>query len=363
MPAESPAYQQTDYKNMCLLWTVSNSSPERELKMTNQAEREQAIFLYSDLPCPLSAIRSWRRGWSSSASVMAFPVLAPLRPAGSPYRSSESSATCWRSATAKRFKWSLSGPRGSASRPSCVSKRPGATRSPRTRTWSTWSARPTTARRTRRRGARGRGAGCATAPRPTQTAAMWCAAAGVTTRTTTRACGSATASSTGAASSSATRAVRNQRFSPASREERDGQRLRMGNRQGAEGQGDTTRWNLKWRTWKYLFNILHILTSYLEFFKKRKDTREMEHEVRRACPKGVTWSEHALQVRGFNLLFPREKQHLAKHVTYRHRARVREKQQGLLLDVEKSGYTLTGSKVLWGDPAPDEYWKGGGGIF
>lgn len=72
-------------------------------------------------------------------------------------------------------------------------------------------------KRTKPQAAQGHGADCATVPLLTQTAVTWCAAAGASTRTTTRGSGSATASSTGAVLSSATPAVRNQKFSPASR--------------------------------------------------------------------------------------------------------------------------------------------------
>lgn len=149
---------------------------------------------------------------------MAYPVPAPPRPAGSPFPSSERLATCWRNATSMRFRSSRSGPRGSASPPSYGSKKPAVTRSPQTQTWSTWSVRPTTAKRTQSQEVQEHGAGCATAPPPTQTVVTWCAVAGATTHTTTRASGSATASSTGAALSSATPAARNQRFTPASRD-------------------------------------------------------------------------------------------------------------------------------------------------
>lgn len=162
--------------------------------------------------------RSYRRGRSWSASVTACLVPAPPGPAGSPCPSWGRSATSWRSATARRSRWSRSGPLGSASLPSCASKGLGATRSPETQTWSTWSALPTTVRRTRPRGARGQEADCATAPPPSRAAAAWCAAGGATTRTTTRGSASATASSTGAASSSAARAARSRRFSRANSE-------------------------------------------------------------------------------------------------------------------------------------------------
>lgn len=181
-------------------------STERYLK--NILKNSNKVFL--------PAISSWRNGWSWSASATASPAPAPLRPAGSRCPSSERSATSWRSATATPCRWSPCVPRASASPPSCGSKRRVASRSPLTRTWCTWSARPTTARRTRPLGVRAHGAACAMARRRAPKAVPWCAAAAATTRTTTRASGSATASFTGAAWSSATRAVRGPRSSRAS---------------------------------------------------------------------------------------------------------------------------------------------------
>lgn len=55
----------------------------------------------------------------------------------------------------------------------------------------------------------------ATAPLPTRTGATWCAAEEGTTHTSTPRCGNATANSTGAALSSATRVASGQRCSPA----------------------------------------------------------------------------------------------------------------------------------------------------
>lgn len=146
---------------------------------------------------------------------MEFRVPVQLRPAGPRSPNSERLDIFWKRNTTLQCKWRWYEPADWDSQPSWRSSRSRATRNPWKRIWCISKSHPTTVRKTLPRGASAPRDGSATAPLPTRTGATWCAVEEATTHTSTPRCGSATANSTGAALSSATRAASGQRCSPA----------------------------------------------------------------------------------------------------------------------------------------------------
>lgn len=166
------------------------------------------------------ALRFWKRGWSWSVSAMVSQAPVPQKHAGQHYLSSVRLATCWKSGMVLLYRWRQCEPRVCASPPSYALSSHMATSSPLTQTWCIWNAPPTIVRRTCWQVVQAPEAASATTPHPTQMAATSCAVAGVTTHTSIHASGSVTASSSGAALSSATPVVKKQRCSPANENKR-----------------------------------------------------------------------------------------------------------------------------------------------